>query len=482
MYVERLESFHKWMTKTKIGLLRSPPRSGKSTLATLLAAYLEFNKERTVIKLNVLSCPNDCSSVEFDNFWLEKLGPKEPRMTWTQCYKSTGVGLDIIIDEAQTIYGKVPFFWEKLKELQGLKDSGIRILLLSAYGKPTHDLGTPLEFKNTLGLDQLCFPINEFEGLVEKIHSPLLPTVRQWIYDATAGHPGLVRTTLACLLDLSRDGRTTEAEHIQFLLSPQYRRKINDTRALEWMKTWEPVEEEVDFLRDALDKSKQPGSTFDSWPNIEGKYWFKQLLKNGLLAPVGDQYRFVIPLVRMYLSVHFFRKSKLSSLQAPDSFEDFIKRSLERMRPSYLSKSLEYSRGKKDKLHEKVWQTEWLKAAFSLLPNDIFIWENVGSTFNSLGSLDFYIDSGLCWGVELLRKGDRMSQHLGRFDENRTYSKIDLKEWAILDFRHQSRTLNANDHPPNFYHVFYNDDFSQFTIRHNGHKNVTLTLRGDESK
>jgi hypothetical protein len=52
------------------------------------------------------------------------------------------------------------------------------------------------------------------------------------------------------------------------------------------------------------------------------------------------------------------------------------------------------------------------------------------------GELDFYVNSSLKWAVELLRNGDKIGEHLGRFDMNNgNYRKVDMSDYIIVDCR-----------------------------------------------
>jgi hypothetical protein len=51
-----------------------------------------------------------------------------------------------------------------------------------------------------------------------------------------------------------------------------------------------------------------------------------------------------------------------------------------------------------------------------------------------LGSLDWYIDGNLEWGIEAIRQSDRISQHEARFGPDGAYSFLHLKEYRIVDF------------------------------------------------
>jgi len=52
------------------------------------------------------------------------------------------------------------------------------------------------------------------------------------------------------------------------------------------------------------------------------------------------------------------------------------------------------------------------------------------------GELDFYVKGTLKWAVELLRNGDKIGEHLGRFDlKNGKYRKVDMSDYVVVDCR-----------------------------------------------
>lgn len=86
---------------------------------------------------------------------------------------------------------------------------------------------------------------------------------------------------------------------------------------------------------------------------------------------------------------------------------------------------------------EAQFQNEWYRAFHSLLGHGVGIsseWSRGGD-----GRIDFRITEP-AWGVELLRDGDRLGHHCGRFEKNGIYydwiSRGLIKDWLILDCRH----------------------------------------------
>lgn len=57
-------------------------------------------------------------------------------------------------------------------------------------------------------------------------------------------------------------------------------------------------------------------------------------------------------------------------------------------------------------------------------------------SYTNAGRIDFFLKDNL-WGIELLREGDRLQEHLDRFKGKGKYGSWKLvKDWVTLDFRH----------------------------------------------
>jgi hypothetical protein len=49
--------------------------------------------------------------------------------------------------------------------------------------------------------------------------------------------------------------------------------------------------------------------------------------------------------------------------------------------------------------------------------------------------IDFYINGGLRWGVELVRDGRDIGEHARRFGTDGKYAQFAFNDWRVLDFR-----------------------------------------------
>jgi len=77
------------------------------------------------------------------------------------------------------------------------------------------------------------------------------------------------------------------------------------------------------------------------------------------------------------------------------------------------------------------------------------------------GALDYWINGGLHWAVELLIEGDRMPDHEARFGKGGKYAAFDAAEYIILDFRFATKAKEARKH---FLHVHFASDFKTANV------------------
>ena len=83
-------------------------------------------------------------------------------------YSNCRYRTDILIDEAQILYGKVNSFLRGIKAVVDHSNARIRVLLsMRSDLPPGGDHYPPLDFPTSLGLDWFCLKRKEFDRLVE---------------------------------------------------------------------------------------------------------------------------------------------------------------------------------------------------------------------------------------------------------------------------------------------------------------------------
>ncbi|KAF8454735.1 hypothetical protein BGX38DRAFT_1267665 [Terfezia claveryi] len=475
---DRMKFIEQYMMDHRFVLIRSPPYSGKSTLGQWIRDSLISRGHRAYyISLAGIQGEDALFNKEhFQRFWQTRIG-----YTWDEISASEdSMSLSIIIDEAQVIYGNAaPFFWGSLKGLMSdtKKNAFLRIILLASYDPFMIQQISPISFLYTLGLDALRLRRDEFNELVERfvehrhtIGSPnfeIPQSVQDAIFSLTGGHAGLCRTTLRYLRHNYRDGPAATVTMLRDLTSADFKRNLTKTRAFHWIQNWNPSPTETELLRrillycDAESRVRVDPITEPATYNF---------VRSGILTIVDNKFQFSAPIMRMILINRLFTAPGGTLRSESISFQEFLIRTIERMDPSMLQKSL--GLGQTFRLLEMG----WYKAATTAVPRHATVSADVGAIFGSVGYLDFYVNGDLNWGIELLREGDRMKQHAKRFIEDGAYAVIPLKEWVIIDFRHHSKAVQ--DPRPNFLYALYEDDYNIITLKQLGHADQKLVLRG----
>jgi hypothetical protein len=181
-----------------------------------------------------------------------------------------------------------------------------------------------------------------------------------------------------------------------------------------------------------------------------------------VLAP-----RWTSPLVRQAFFVHLYAQlpRPATFLGGDDyTFVQFLRASLSSIARSELRGNVAFG---KTGLYKRQWQMSFYYAVARVVPHNIRISPDVGAVFGSKGYLDFYIDGEKQWGVELLRNGVEVAEHVGRFKSMGIYRKIPLHDFAIVDFRAKPASPTDADRslmPRGLWIVVHAADFAHFTL------------------
>ena len=121
---------------------------------------------------------------------------------------------------------------------------------------------------------------------------------------------------------------------------------------------------------------------------------------------------------------------------------------------------------------------EWFCIAKIVVPENVSVSSNVGLAFGSVGFLDFYVDYGHCWGIELTCEGEKLNEHAKQFEGGGIYTDIPLNQWAILDFKKKKKNVRVPKQ--NFWYIIlYSEDYKNVTIKRKDCIDLNITLKGD---
>ena len=121
----------------------------------------------------------------------------------------------------------------------------------------------------------------------------------------------------------------------------------------------------------------------------------------------------------------------------PESLDALVVQAVRRMSAKRLRDTLENSFPK-----EATFQHLFNEAMSTLLPLTNYIIPELRTfAFDSSGNLvsgelDFYINGDLQWCLEILRLGDKIGEHLARFDyEQGKYREVQMRDYLVVDCR-----------------------------------------------
>ena len=133
-----------------------------------------------------------------------------------------------------------------------------------------------------------------------------------------------------------------------------------------------------------------------------------------------------------------------------------------------------YSKGTDGLMKEAMWQHHFFHACWKVFPR--MIHPEVGACFGTRGSMDFYLDSTMQLGFEILREGNKIQQHIARFSEELSpgYQPISMKDHLVVDFQ-TKMNLTTDVLEPNYVRVNVSKDYSNAEVFYfGGHEIITF--------
>jgi hypothetical protein len=176
---------------------------------------------------------------------------------------------------------------------------------------------------------------------------------------------------------------------------------------------------------------------------------------------VGDQATIQIDFPSMFhrsrLSLMLYGSKRLSPAVEEMTLKEFICALVAAFSSNALREPRRHTYGPQalPSLPESQWQNEFYRSAFQVTGGN-GLWLSpeygTGQLFNENGRKDFLIAGAKGWGIELLREGDRMEEHLQRFAPGGAYhywiQTGAMKEYVVLDLRKHTipRALSMSFH------------------------------------
>ena len=406
-------------------LLSSPAGSGKSSLFKLYKHRVRGKK------VFGISCLKDESGIEL----LLRVGIDLHQGSTTLTAESV-----IFIDDAQAKYEEVSF-WGQLIKSSGLwLPNNIRFII-SATHSMNGGKESPVEFSSLPKLQRDDFLLSKEEsyeflnlrdiGLPRNLNTQ---KVEDLLVNECGGLIAALRLSVDSLKERFRkDLQPAESIVFDHCLSQTFVDRMARCFGSNHSK---PIGTKFkEFLKKCFADEM---NAFNDQDNVDDALSYSWLKKSGILVETPNSaFTFSSPLAKRYYSSWIFPKR---SQDNPATLDDLIKKVIASMSSSVLKNST----SPRDFPKEATFQHLFMEGiANSTTPNcsicpelsKIFPNETSGTWERIPGEIDFYLNSSLRWGIELLVNGKGISEHIDRFGENGKYFPLRASDYAVVDLR-----------------------------------------------
>jgi len=448
----------KKILSNRIVVIRSPPATGKTSLLDLTEAALE-RSERPNVKVVRLDIVAGMPEKTTTQGLLAHLGDELRVGCLPNGFRKLPEDQDtwILIDDAQLAFGAEGFWQVVIKYLENLPQRSLHVVVAATYDLKSHGT-TPVVFEDYPHLQDLRLSAGEavalYDGYIAK-----LPFATGWdafkdkLLKLSNGHVGVLTGGIGLLHQECSNAqkRITMEEALEALQGNHFKVRLHRCFPHHTlMKEEQRAYVANTICKGPLTTKKTRIDTSDSENPLA------QLVRAGILTIDGT---FSCLLAQHQYFNYFYQRPN----QAPDNLANLIRKSVSSMSALRL---LQSSLGREFP-KEAAFQQLFNEAMTMQLPPHVAVCPELNTFATNLsgevqtGELDFLIDGGeFQWAVELLVNGDKINEHVARFDaSNGKYRKVGHSEYIIIDCK-RARTRSVET-MANRCTLYFADDFKQ---------------------
>jgi hypothetical protein len=402
-------------------ILRSPPATGKTSLIDLTEKRLLETTEAKVIRINIGEFVDDQGLI---NTLREALG--------VNCDNIGTLSGDtwILIDDAQLAFNAERFWKIIVKDFTRI--DSVNVVIATTYDLLSQGT-TPYSFGEQKHISGLLLTPEEAEELYDGYVKDL-PYARDWVafkdtlLRLSGGHVGVLSGGIAMLHRIENDEqkRLTQPEALDALRDHRFR--VNLNRCFPCKKLMN------DKQRTAVTERIMGGprsSAINAAQGSNDDESLVQLVRAGILSFTGK----FSCLVAQWL---YFNGFYNRPAEGATSIEELIFQAVRSLSALRLHQSCDKGNFPKEAAFQQLFNeafTRLLPPAVAVCPElNTFAKDKNGKVLS--GELDFYIGEDRYWAIELLRKGDKINEHVQRFDStNGKYRGVGYKDYLVVDCR-----------------------------------------------
>lgn len=478
-----IEKLLQIITHARVVYVRGTPACGKSTMATLLRRYVLDSHRH--LKVHSFTWTQTYLP------WFEYMNIQSGLAYLKADDWASMENTLIIIDEVQVSFHDTGLWSDLIKPMseRPLK-AGPMIVLFGSYGSPLTGPRrgtTPMTFAPdqrvslqpnfqstpSLTLQQgssiltpkigLFFDHTEYKDVLVRFQRSssiggqpfiLSKELSERIWDLTSGHPGGVRALLTILMEAT-ESRSYRKDREQVPLHavlpvltdlPRLFQALSYTSFNRSLPSEDVIKSNpalAAFLREMLSFDACEGDISSNeqlnFCHQEGWVHAEALTKKNLVwGSTYETLTFVFPSKLHRRKLEFLLLSTDFPYQKFQSVEELSFTALRDFRKVCLrSDEVKLSSGGLKKPVESQYRDEFYRSCFEVLGRKIFLISEF-STPGCEGRIDFFIKSTK-WGIECVREGDRLQQHIQRFLPGGSYYPLiergEMDQHLLIDFR-----------------------------------------------
>ena len=424
------------MAKSEFVLLKGPAGCGKSSLLDLLQVALARDQVpvfRLVIR-----------SGRAGNVQLQDAVDAMPPWTDGEAQRL------LFCEEIHSLYTEEPDFWPHLVKGNFLRENGLRIVAAATRRLGDAPDSPVITTESLVPFEKFRMSMDETSELIDQ-HLPVLDNLRATmdnlehpdrilicnvVHQQCGGH---VYAIIKTLIELDAHATIPANQTADILISHMLSRAM----LLRYTRIWPDncirlTNKERTEIQDAVMKGT-PISIEIQWRLIRFHLLVdrhKPLENRGWEDVKAD---FMSPLAfRMFFDYLF--PSRGDANYVPASIDELLIATLKQMTAANIKQSASASDSDSGVPKETALQHEFFTAMTRVLPPTTEVVSEMSAILpdvpgHGVGELDFYVNSSLFYGIELMRNGENLAEHVKRFLEDGKYFAPDsIKHFIVVDF------------------------------------------------
>lgn len=403
--------------KNRITVISSPAGTGKTSLLQIY--MIKLSTEYANVKLFYVQMPKGvdpydrCLKNGFD-INLCKVEGKDD--------------IIVLLDDCQNVYNNKKFWYDIVKDITFRNNSRVRFVVSATY--LLRGVDSPVELQSIpakithqdmlLSFDESVSYINYLNFRYVEYNNLINAIVLQ-----CGGLIAALHIVTDLIMSNSKNFTPSEDNLIKFFLSTQILPSMERCFGSGYDEVPAKFKDIICQLLHHSVRNTNPGE-------------YVKLLETAgvIIQDSNNSYTFSSTISKRYFCNIYYPNRAESN---PETLVGLIKRAIGSMSANDLRNCVQSD----DFPKEAVFQHLLMCGLTKNLKSDVIVQPELSKLIDPItyqhiniqGEIDFYINSNLQWGIELLVQGSKITEHLSRFASSGKYYNLNCNDYYVVDFR-----------------------------------------------